>query len=83
MSVTQGQSRLFSFLETAGTRVFMYLISVGIQMVVFPWYDMPVVLEESFQIAGIFMITSTFFSFCFRRFFNWLQGKGIGVTKDG
>lgn len=77
-----GQTKLFSFLETASTRVFMYLISVGIQMVVFPLYGMPVVIGESFQIAAIFMCTSMFFSFCFRRFFNSLNKKGIGVEKD-
>ena len=47
-----------------------YGLAVGLQMLVFPWFGLPVRLSDTLQIGAIFTVASILRSYLLRRFFE-------------
>lgn len=64
------QSRLGSFVESVLNMVFGYIISLLVQLVVFPWYGINIPLQQNIEIITIFTLTSLLRTYVIRRWFN-------------
>tara|TARA_R110000850_G_scaffold1291_1_gene7745 strand:+ start:105 stop:320 length:216 start_codon:yes stop_codon:yes gene_type:complete len=53
------------------------LLAIGIQMIIFPYFDMYPSIWESFHIAIIFTCMSIFRSWFWRTFFNFKRRKKV------
>ncbi len=76
----QGQTKTFSLIESTSNILFGYFIAIMVQIIIFPWFGIYVSLKDNIIIAGIFTVVSIFRSYFFRRFFNYLSTKGVGVV---
>lgn len=65
------QSRLGSLVETCSNVTIGYLVSLVLQLIVFPLYDIHVSLLANVQIGIIFTITAIARGYVVRRVFNW------------
>lgn len=70
------QSRRASLLESAANIVIGYGVAVSAQVVIFPLFGMDVPLGDNLMIGGLFTIVSLVRSYCLRRLFNKLSGRG-------
>lgn len=70
------QSRRMSFLESAVNIVVGFWLAVGVQILVFPVFGLTIPISHDLAIAGIFTITSIARSYCIRRAFNNIGGRG-------
>lgn len=69
-SVSDGQSRRMSLVESL-TNVFVgYWLAVGTQFLIFPWFGLPVSLHDNLAIGAIFTVVSILRSFGLRRLFE-------------
>lgn len=64
------QSRLGSFVESLLNMVFGYVISLLVQLAVFPLYGIDVPLHQNIEIVAIFTLTSLLRTYVIRRWFN-------------
>ena len=64
------QTNKQSMIEVVMNTVTGFFTSMGIQLIVFPIMDIPVTLNENFQITFIFMAFGIFKAFVMRRIFN-------------
>lgn len=76
------QSRYQSFLEANANTFIGYWISIGVQMIVFPLYDMHVSFGEQMQIGMIFLTVSLIRGYVFRRYFNWAHNKKESNSRE-
>lgn len=70
------QSRRASLLESAANIAVGYGVAVAAQVVIFPLFGMDVPLGDNLLIGGLFTIVSLVRSYCLRRLFNKLSGRG-------
>lgn len=70
------QSRRASLLESAANIAIGYGVAVSAQVVIFPMFGMDVPLSDNLLIGGLFTIVSLVRSYCLRRVFNKLSGRG-------
>lgn len=71
------QSKRWSFIEAATNSVTSFFLSVFVQWLIFPWFDIHVSLASNALIVAIFMGISIIRGYFFRRFFNWLTTRNI------
>lgn len=67
------QSRIQSLLEAWANTIIGYVINLGVQLVVYPFYGATFTFGENIQIGLIFMVVSIIRSYGLRRAFNWLH----------
>lgn len=70
------QSRRASLLESAANIAVGYCVAVSAQAVIFPLFSIYVPLGDNLMIGGLFTAVSLVRSYCLRRFFNKLSGRG-------
>lgn len=70
------QRRLHSFVEIATSVFTGYVLSVGIQVIVFPLFGVFIPISDNLLIGVIFTVASLIRGYYFRRLFNWLHVKG-------
>ena len=64
------QTRTGSITETVISTLLGYLVAVGTQVLVFPWFGIQVTLGGNLAIAGIFTAVSIVRGYLIRRLFN-------------
>lgn len=64
------QSKKMSAVESACNVVFGYLLSVGVQVVAFPFFGIEVPLRDNFLLGLCFIVVSLSRSYIIRRIFN-------------
>jgi hypothetical protein len=67
------QSRAMSLLESAANVAIGYGLAVCTQMIVFPWFDLPVRLQDNLAMGAIFTVVSLVRSFTLRRAFEAIR----------
>ena len=70
------QSRRASLLESAANIAIGYGVAVSAQAVIFPLFGIYVPLGDNLMIGGLFTVVSLVRSYCLRRVFNKLSGRG-------
>lgn len=65
------QSRRGSLVEAIANVVVGYLVAVGSQIVIFPWFGVNIPLADNFAIGGFFTVVSLVRSYALRRAFNF------------
>lgn len=70
------QSRLMSLAESTVNVLIGYGIACGTQVVIFPWFGLPVTARSTLLIGGIFTVVSIIRSYALRRFFEWIHSRG-------
>ena len=68
-----GQSHKLSLLEAIANNILGYLLSLGLQMIVFPLYGLKVSFSDNVQLGLIFAVFSIARSYGLRRFFNYIH----------
>jgi hypothetical protein len=64
------QSKLQSFIESASQTFIGYLLNLGVQLLVYPWYGATFTLQQNIEIGLIFLVVSLARGYVIRRFFN-------------
>lgn len=64
-----------SLIEAVVTVLVGTLVSLGVQLIVFPMYGIHVTWSSTFQILGWFTLAAIVSNFCVRRTFNLLHSK--------
>ena len=64
------QSKTQSLIEATLNALSGYLIAVGAQVLIFPWFGIHIPLHENFIMAFLFTLISIVRSYFWRRFFN-------------
>ena len=64
------QSRIQSMIEAWSNTLIGYLINLGVQLVVYPFYGATFTFGQNIQIGLIFMVVSITRSYVLRRAFN-------------
>ena len=72
LRLRKGQSRKHSFFEVCCSTAFGYIIALGTQYLVFPWFEIETSHSDNMTIALIFTLVSIIRSYIFRRLFNSL-----------
>ena len=65
-----GQSRVRSALETAANVAIGYVVALGAQVCVFPWFGIVIPTASNIAIGACFTVVSIVRSFVLRRAFN-------------
>jgi len=63
------QSRAMSFIEAIANVVIGYILAVGTQMLVFPWFGLSPVFFDALGIGAVFTSVSLLRSYALRRLF--------------
>lgn len=71
------QTRVTSLIESASSTVVGFLVAVGLQIIVLPWFGVVLSVFENLQIAVIFMGVGALRGYIFRRTFEWLRVSGL------
>lgn len=69
------QSRLESLIEAAINVALGYMVALGAQLVVFPWFSINIPMSSNIAIGIIFTLVSLVRSYLLRRLFNYLHKK--------
>jgi hypothetical protein len=69
------QSRLESLIEATINVVLGYIVALGAQLLVFPWFGIHIPLSSNIAIGIIFTLVSLVRSYALRRLFNYLHKK--------
>ena len=64
------QTKRQSWIEITANTVVGFLISVGVQMIIYPMLDLEVSMGENMTITCIFVVIGIIRSYLMRRFFN-------------
>lgn len=64
------QSKKGSFAETVISTAVGFLVTLLVQLVVFPIYHIEISTSQNFQIVAIFTVVSIARGYCLRRLFN-------------
>jgi len=75
------QSRRASLIESAANIAVGYGVAVAAQVVIFPLFGINVPLGDNLMIGGLFTVVSLVRSYCLRRLFNKLSGRGKEIEK--
>lgn len=75
-SATKGQSKSGSATESLFNILFGFWIAVLAQIIIFPWFDIDVNMQQNIFISMLFTVVSFVRSYALRRVFNYLQVKG-------
>ena len=67
------QSRTMSAVESCTQVAVGYFIALGVQVVIFPWFNIEVTLAAQAQIAVIFTVVSVVRSYTLRRIFEFIR----------
>lgn len=67
------QTRLESLIEAAFNVVVGYLVALGAQLLVFPWFGINIPFTSNVVLGIIFTLVSLVRSYALRRFFNWFH----------
>jgi hypothetical protein len=67
------QTRLESLIEAAINVVLGYMIALGAQLLIFPWFNIHIPMSSNIAIGIIFTLVSLVRSYALRRFFNWFH----------
>lgn len=70
------QTRKQSFIEACANTFLGYVISLLVQLAVFPMFGAKFTFNQNVQIGLIFLIVSFARSYVLRRLFNWLHKAG-------
>ena len=70
------QFRLMSLVEAVANVIVGYGVAVATQLVVFPWFGLPVRVDDAMAIGAIFTIISILRSFLLRRVFEAVRLGG-------
>ena len=71
-----GQTKFESLVESATNIGVGYIVSLMVQILVFPLFDLQVTLTENVVICLIFTAASLVRMYFLRRFFNWSKLNG-------
>lgn len=69
------QSRTMSLVEAATNVIVGYVLAIGTQIVVFPWFGLEAAVEEHLAIGLAFVGVSLARGYLLRRLFERLRGK--------
>lgn len=69
------QSRIQSMIEAWANTLLGYLINLGVQLLVYPFYGATFTLGQNVQIGLIFMAVSIVRSYALRRAFNAIHRR--------
>jgi hypothetical protein len=64
------QSKKYSLIEAIVNQIIGFLIALGSQVIIFPFYNIAVTLNHNIQITLWFTLISVIRSYIIRRFFN-------------
>jgi hypothetical protein len=67
------QSRRMSLVEAVTNTVGGFIVALGCQVLIFPWWGVHIALASSAGIAVCMMVQSLVRQYLFRRFFDWLD----------
>ena len=68
------QSKRSSLIEAITNTLIGYVINLGVQVVIYPFYGASFTLSQNLQIGLIFLVVSILRSYLIRRHFNrWLH----------
>jgi len=65
------QTKKFSFIESIINTIVGFLVSLGIQLFIYPLLNIPVTFKQNIIITFIFTIASILRGYVIRRFFNF------------
>lgn len=71
------QSRSASMVEAWANTLIGYVINIGVQELVFPWWGIHVTFAENLSIGLVFLVVSVVRSYVLRRWFNGLMVNAI------
>jgi hypothetical protein len=66
------QKRKHSLIESISNTMIGFLVSLGIQLVIYPVMDIPVRFDQNLIITSVFTIASILRGYFVRRMFNFL-----------
>lgn len=72
-----GQSKKQSCIESFTNVIIGYLIAVGSQIIILPFFNVYIPIESNFIIGLWFTVVSLLRSYLLRRFFNTIKPKGV------
>lgn len=64
------QTKLGSFIEAMANTLIGYIINLGVQLLVYPWFGATFTFSQNIAIGLIFMAVSITRSYILRRWFN-------------
>ena len=67
------QSKKLSIVESISNVGTGYFIALGVQLAIFPVFDIEVKFAENMIICGVFTVISICRGYIFRRLFNWIE----------
>ena len=73
------QTRLQSFVESCVNTAIGFVINVGAQVIVFPWFGINVHVSQNIGIAILFTVISIARSYVMRRAFNALHAPRLSA----
>ena len=73
---SKGQSKTSSATESLFNILFGFWVAVLAQIIIFPWFDIDVNMQQNIFISMLFTVVSFIRSYALRRLFNYLQVKG-------
>ena len=71
-----GQKKKVSLMEVLINTAIGYLVALATQIIVFPWFNIEVTLNQQFAIGLIFTVVSIVRGYFVRRMFNYIHVKG-------
>jgi len=78
-----GQSKRMSFVESLTNVAIGYLVAVGSQVVIFPFFGIHIPLKDNFMIGAWFTVVSIVRSYALRRAFNKRDKITHHIDVDG
>ncbi|MEX1033591.1 MAG: hypothetical protein WDZ30_09540 [Cellvibrionaceae bacterium] len=74
-----GQSRTMSFIESTVSVTAGYGLTVLIQYYLYPLFSIEIPVKDALLISALIVLIAFVKNFGVRRFFNYLQMKGMGA----
>ena len=65
------QSKRSSFYEALAQTLVGYVLNLGVQLVVYPFYGATFTMSQNLQIGLIFLVVSLARGYAIRRYYNW------------
>lgn len=76
------QTKRMSFIESVCNVAVGYVVAIGSQLIVFPWFGIYVSFGDNVLIGVVFTVVSLARSYCLRRLFNNSKRLGAGRKHD-
>lgn len=71
--MSKKQSRRMSLIETTTNVLIGYCLAVGVQLVVFPWFDIETHIVDNLQIGLVFTVVAVVRGYGIRRLFTMFR----------